>query len=70
MNAVRSQEQVDADLERDIDAAYDRMIAAPNDTESKAHFQEMTRLIYRRSPHRIQQMELERRLKFKRAKQT
>lgn len=70
MSAVRSQEQVDADLERDIDAAYDRMIAAPNDTESKAHFQEMTRLIYRRSPHQVQKMEMERRLRNKGSSKT
>ncbi|MDP9090169.1 MAG: hypothetical protein M3O26_15665 [Pseudomonadota bacterium] len=58
----------DEQLEREIDAAYERMLAASAETESREHFLEMARLIYRRSPQQVQKMEVERRLEIKRAK--
>lgn len=65
---MRTQEQVDADLESEIDAAYERMIHAPTDEESKSAFHEMCLLIARRSPHQIQKMELDRRLVIRQAR--
>lgn len=68
MNAVRSQEQMDADLETEIDVMYERMIAEPDEVKARAHFQEMALLIRRRSHFQIQKMELERRLAMRQAK--
>lgn len=67
MSAVRSQEQMDADLEREIDATYSRMIAAPTENESRELFKEMAILLRRRSPQQIHKMELERRLLMRQA---
>jgi hypothetical protein len=59
----------DALLEAEIDAAYESMIHAKTDEESKAHFHDMARLIARRSPMQIQKMELTRRLLIKQARE-
>lgn len=68
MNAVRTSEQRDIDLELEIDATYDRMIAEPDEAKARAIFHEMALLLYRRSPQQIHKMELERRLYIKKAK--
>jgi hypothetical protein len=61
----------DVALEVEIDAAYNQMVdPAKTDEESRAHFHEMCRLIARRSPQRIQKMELDRRIALKRARET
>ena len=51
----------DARLEAQIDAAYEAMVKAPTDAESKAWFTEMNVLIGRRSRTAIMKLELERR---------
>lgn len=68
MNAV-TQPDRDAELEIEIDAAYDAMIAAKTDEESTAYFKTMARLIARRSPYQIQKMEIARRIAMRAARQ-
>jgi hypothetical protein len=63
-----NQAQRDADLEREIDAVYERMVSASTEDESKALFAQMAQLIHRRSPHQVQKMELERRLSIRQAR--
>lgn len=62
MNAVRSQEEIDADLEVEIDAACARMVDGKDDLERSAGWTEMAILLRRRSTTRIMKMEVERRL--------
>lgn len=59
----------DAALEAQIDAAYDAMVTAKTDEESKAHFRDMAVLIGRRSQHQILKMELDKRIARRAAKQ-
>jgi hypothetical protein len=68
MSAVRSQEQIDADLERVIDVEYDAMLAEPDDEKAIAHFCAMRDLIGQRSQDQIDRMQAEKRLAIKRAK--
>lgn len=51
----------DAALEARIDAAYDLMIKAPTDEESKEQFSVVNRLIRQRSPTQLLKLEMERR---------
>lgn len=53
----------DAELEAKIDAAYERMIHAPTDEESRDLFGEVNRLILRRSKTQLLKLELERRVR-------
>lgn len=59
----------DAELEAEIDAAYERMVTAKTDEGSKEAFHDMARLIGRRSQSQILKMELAKRLARKQAKQ-
>jgi hypothetical protein len=68
MNAVQSQEQIDAALELAIDAAYDAMLAEPEEEKAISHFCIMRDLIAQRSQTQIERMQRERRLEIKRAK--
>jgi hypothetical protein len=62
MNAMRTQEQMDADLEVEIDAACERMSKGKSEAEQRAAWTEMAVLIRRRSPMQVMKMELERRI--------
>jgi hypothetical protein len=62
VNAVRSQEQIDADLEADIDAACNRMVTGITEEARRDGWTEMAILLRRRSDVQIMKMELERRL--------
>lgn len=53
----------DAKLEAQIDAAYERMVKAPTDEESKEQFSVVNRLIRQRSPTQLLKLELERRIR-------
>lgn len=53
--------QADAALEARIDAAFERMVKAPTDNESKECWSECSRLILRRSTTQKLKLELERR---------
>lgn len=53
----------DHELERQIDAAYKRMVNAVMADDSTKAFHEMVDLIRQRTPARIKQMERERRLR-------
>jgi hypothetical protein len=56
----------DAALEKEIDAACTRMCdPTASEWESRAAWADMSRLIFRRSPHRILKMEIERRIAHK-----
>lgn len=59
----------DADLERQIDAAYELMVKAKTDEESKDHWRVMVGLIGRRSQSQILRMELAKRLARKQARE-
>lgn len=60
--------QRDAALEAEIDVAYDRMVKAQTDEESKEHWRVMVGLIGRRSQSQVLRMELEKRIARKAAK--
>lgn len=62
MNAVRSPEQRDADLETEIDRHYQIVINGKTDDIKRAAFTEMARAIRRRSQAQIMKMEFEMRL--------
>jgi hypothetical protein len=62
MNAMRSAEQIDADLETEIDAACKRMVDGKTEEAQRAAWTEMAVLIRRRSSHQVMRMELDRRL--------
>lgn len=53
--------KADVALEAQIDAAYDLMIKAPTDEESKEQFGVVNRLIRQRSPTQLLKLEMERR---------
>jgi hypothetical protein len=53
----------DHELERQIDAAYRRMVNAVMADDSRKAWDEMVGLVRQRSPDRIKQMERERRLR-------
>ena len=55
----------DAELEARIDAAYERMVRAPTDEESREYFKEVNLLIRQRSPTQLLKLELERRRRAK-----
>lgn len=62
MNAVSSQEEVDAALEEHIEALYQRMIHEPDEEKARGYFREMADQITRRSPAQIKKMQREKRL--------
>lgn len=68
MNAQPNQDQIDAQLEEMIDAAYEFMIAATTDAEAGEYCREMGRLIGQRSLAQVHRMERERRLNIRGAK--
>lgn len=53
----------DAELERQIDSAFWRMVYAIRTEDSTAAFHEMVELIRQRSPAQVNKMERERRLR-------
>lgn len=53
----------DSELERQIDAAYRRMVNAVQAADAREHFLQMVDLVRQRSPERIKLMERERRLR-------
>jgi hypothetical protein len=55
----------DEELERAIDAEFDRLLCSLTAAEKQAHWQEMLRLIKLRSPERILAMELARQIASK-----
>jgi hypothetical protein len=55
----------DAALEAQIDAAYEIMVKAPTDEESREHFSVVNRLLLQRSPTQLLKLELERRMRRK-----
>lgn len=61
--------QADAALEIQINAACARMVdPATSEEESRVAWADMASLIFRRSPHQILKMELERRIARKESK--
>ena len=55
----------DAALEAQIDAAYEAMVRAPTDEQSREWFSIVNSLISRRSPSQLLKLELERRMRAK-----
>jgi hypothetical protein len=64
MNAVHepTQDEIDAALERDIEAAYDRFNAATTIAERRATWERLKALIKRRSPTQVAKLEAIRKL--------
>jgi hypothetical protein len=52
-----TQEEIDAALEREIEAAYDRFNAATTIAEQRAAWERLKALIQRRSPQQCERME-------------
>jgi hypothetical protein len=59
---LRLLNDLDADLERRIDIAYERMLRAEDDAVSREYFHELAGLVRQRSGAQIAKMELERRI--------
>jgi len=57
-----SKDQSAANLEKSIEDAYQRMLAAPDIEKALIFFREVAALIRQRTPARIREMERERRL--------
>lgn len=64
MSATLAPKEIrDAQLEAEIDAAYDRMLTGKTDDLKHAAFTEMAVLVRRRSPDQVMKLELQMRLR-------
>lgn len=59
---IARQEQMDADLETDITAAYLRMVDGVTEQDRRTAWADMALLVERRSTAAVMRMELERRI--------